>query len=148
MSCDPYEWTCARCGKAWPDSYHVSYPRIFWKDNKKQTGDVCEECRNELDNKQSKEKIYSFGDWVIYAPGYKKEIGRVVEDRGKYVRVCYHKGCTAANTPKQHLRYATKAEIQTAPDNIGFHRFDSYCPVAKDCPLISKCQAWLNMNID
>lgn len=44
MSCNPFEWICARCGKAWPDSYHVSYPRIFWKDNKKQTGDVCEKC--------------------------------------------------------------------------------------------------------
>lgn len=26
-----------------------SYPREFWKDNKKHFGDVCEECRDEVD---------------------------------------------------------------------------------------------------
>lgn len=93
MSCDPSEWTCARCGKAWPNSYHVSYPRIFWKDNKKQTDDVCEECRNELDNHQP---AFSFGDWVVYDPGYKQEIGRVTEDKGKLVSVCYHE-CLTCN---------------------------------------------------
>lgn len=145
MSCDSYEWTCARCGKAWPDSYHVSYPREFWKDNKKQTGDVCEECRNELDNKQ---RTFAFGDWVIYDPGYKQEIGRVTEDRGRSVFVCYNKGCTAANTPKLYLRHATEEEIKAAPTGIGFYRFKSWCPIAVDCTLLGKCQAWLNMNID
>ena len=138
MSYNPSEWTCARCGKAWPNSYHVSYPREFWKDNKKQTGDVCEECRNELDNKQ---ETFAFGDWVIYDPGYKKEIGRVTEDNGEYVGVCYHLGCTAAFTSKQYLRPATEAEIQTARHGIGFHRFDAYCPDAKACPKFGRCDA-------
>lgn len=94
-------------------------------------------------------ETFNFGDWVIYDPGYnKQEIGRVTEDRGKSVHVCYNKGCTAANTPKQYLRHATREEIKTASDGIGFHRFDSYCPVAIDCDFLGKCQAWLNMNID
>ena len=29
----------------------MSYPREFWKDNKKRVGDVCEECRDEVDDK-------------------------------------------------------------------------------------------------
>lgn len=93
-------------------------------------------------------ETFNFGDWVVYDPGYKQEIGRVTEDRGKSVHVCYNKGCTAASTPKQYLRHATKEEIKTASDGIGFHRFDSYCPVAVDCDFLGKCQAWLNMNID
>lgn len=28
----------------------MSYPREFWKDNKKRVGDVCEMCRNEVDD--------------------------------------------------------------------------------------------------
>lgn len=138
MSCDPFEWTCVRCGKAWPDSYHVSYPREFWKDNKKQTGDVCEECRNELDNKQ---EAFAFGDWVVYDPGYKQEIGRVTEDKDKFVGVCYHTGCTASFTDRQYLRPATEAEIQSAPHGLGFHRFDFYCPDAKSCPKFGRCDA-------
>ena len=46
MSCDPFMWTCARCGKRTP--YGI-YPREFWKDNKKHFGEVCEECRDEVD---------------------------------------------------------------------------------------------------
>lgn len=93
-------------------------------------------------------ETFNFGDWVIYDAGYKQNIGRVTEDRDRFVFVCYNKGCTAANTPKLYLRHATKEEIKAAPDGIGFHRFDSYCPVAVDCNLFGKCQAWLNMNID
>lgn len=138
MSYDPFEWTCARCGKVWVNPYHISYPREFWKDNKKQTGDVCEGCRNELDNKQ---ETFAFGDWIIYDPGYKKEIGRVTEDKGKFVGVCYHMGCTASFTDRQYLRPATEAEIQAAPHGLGFHRFDSYCPDAKSCPKFGRCDA-------
>lgn len=50
MSCDPFEWTCARCGKTYLHPFFVSYPREFWKDNKKRVGEVCEECRNEVDD--------------------------------------------------------------------------------------------------
>lgn len=49
MSCDPYEWTCARCGKTHCNPFFVSYPREFWKDNKKRVGEVCEKCRDEVD---------------------------------------------------------------------------------------------------
>ncbi len=49
MSCDPFEWTCARCGKTYSNPFFRSYPREFWKGNKKHSGDVCEECRDEVD---------------------------------------------------------------------------------------------------
>ena len=51
MSCDPFEWTCARCGDTYSFPESVSYSRQFWKDNKKRTGDVCERCRYHLDDK-------------------------------------------------------------------------------------------------
>lgn len=84
---------------------------------------------------------YNYGDWVIYDPGYKKQIGRVTEDKGTFVGVCYHLGCTAAFTNREYLRPATEAEIQAAPYGLGFHRFDSYCPDAKDCPKFGRCDA-------
>ena len=93
-------------------------------------------------------ETFNFGDWVVYDPGYKQDIGRVTEDRGQFVFVCYNKGCTAAKTPKLYLRYATEEEIKAAPTDIGFYRFKSWCPNAVDCTLLGKCQAWLNMNID
>lgn len=40
MSYDPYEWMCARCGKTHRNPFFVSYPREFWKDNKKRAGEV------------------------------------------------------------------------------------------------------------
>lgn len=49
MSCDPFMWTCARCGKEYSYPFFRYYPREFWKDNKKCVGDVCEECRDEVD---------------------------------------------------------------------------------------------------
>ena len=49
MSCDPFVWTCARCGKTYSHPFFRSYPREFWKDNKKHFGYVCEECRDEVD---------------------------------------------------------------------------------------------------
>lgn len=49
MSCDPYEWTCARCGKTHCNPFFVSYPREFWKDNEKRVGEVCEKCRDGVD---------------------------------------------------------------------------------------------------
>lgn len=51
MSCDPFEWTCARCGKTYSNPFFTCYPREFWKDNKKRVGEVCEECRDEVDNR-------------------------------------------------------------------------------------------------
>ena len=48
-SCDPFEWTCARCGKTYTNPFFTCYPREFWKDNKKRVGEVCEECRDEVD---------------------------------------------------------------------------------------------------
>ena len=83
---------------------------------------------------------YSFGDWVVYDPGYKKEIGRVTECRELSAFVCYHHGCTAASTPLEHLRPATDAEIAQAPAGIGFHRFDVTCPI-RDEWLCTHCKA-------
>lgn len=96
----------------------------------------------------SEEKTFNFGDWVIYDPGYKQEIGRVTLDLGKRAYVCYDMGCTAASTLKEHLRHATKEEIKSAPDGIGFHRFDFYCPIAERCSGIGRCKAWENIFID
>lgn len=48
---------------------------------------------------------YNFGDWVVYDPGCKQEIGRVTECRETSAFVCYHQGCTAASTPLEHLRH-------------------------------------------
>lgn len=39
MSCDPFEWVCARCGKTYTNPFFTSYPREFWKDNKKRVGE-------------------------------------------------------------------------------------------------------------
>ena len=47
MSCDPFEWTCARCGKTYSTPFFMSYPREFWKGNKKRVGEVCEQCRDD-----------------------------------------------------------------------------------------------------
>lgn len=93
-------------------------------------------------------ETFNFGDWVIYDPGYKQEIGRVTIDLGKRAYVCYDMGCTAASTLKEHLRHATEKEIKTAPNGIGFHRFDSYCPIAESCSGIERCKAWRNIFID
>lgn len=41
---------CTRCGKAYSHPFHTSYPREFWKDNKKRVGEVCEKCRDEVDD--------------------------------------------------------------------------------------------------
>lgn len=88
---------------------------------------------------------YSFGDWVVYDPGYEDpEIGRVTEDKGDLVFVCYHTGCNASTTYKRALRRATEAEILAAPRGIGRHRFDNGCPLEKECLGIVRCQALLN----
>ena len=78
------------------------------------------------------EPRYGFGEWVVYDPGYKQEIGRVTECRQDSAFVCYSLGCTAASTPIEHLRPATDAEIAGACAGIGFHRFDETCPVRDD----------------
>ena len=49
MSCDPYKWTCERCGKTHCNPFFTCYPREFWKDNKKCVGEVCKKCRDEID---------------------------------------------------------------------------------------------------
>lgn len=71
---------------------------------------------------------YRFGDWVVYDPGYKKEIGRVIQCGERSAFVCYTQGCTAASTPLAFLRPATEAEIAAASAGIGYHRFDATCP--------------------
>lgn len=93
-------------------------------------------------------ETFNFGDWVIYDTGYKQEIGRVIEDSDERAYVCYDMGCTASCTLKDYLRHATGEEIKAAPDGIGFHRFDSCCPIAEHCLGIVRCQAWENIFID
>lgn len=44
MSCDSFEWTCSRCGKTYSNPFFNSYPREFWKGNKKRVGELCEKC--------------------------------------------------------------------------------------------------------
>lgn len=75
---------------------------------------------------------FKFGDYVVYDPGYVREIGRVTKCVGKNVFVCYTQGCTASCTPIEYLRHATDFEIASAQNGIGFHRFDDYCPKRED----------------
>jgi hypothetical protein len=75
---------------------------------------------------------YEYGDWVVYDPGYKQEVGRVTTCREGGAFVCYNLGCTAAFTPYKYLRPATPKEIAGAMPGIGFHRFDGTCPVRED----------------
>lgn len=71
----------------------------------------------------------SFGDWVVYDPGYgESRIGRVTEVRGDNAFVCYSSGCAAASTPLIYLRAASAEEVDGADASIGFHRFDATCP--------------------
>ena len=83
---------------------------------------------------------YGFGDWVVYDPGYKQEIGRVTECGDANAWVCYSTGCTAASTPLDCLRPATDKEIAQAPNGIGFHRFDRFCP-SRDEECCFMCRA-------
>lgn len=76
--------------------------------------------------------MFEFGDWVVYDPGYKQEIGRVTECGFRTAHVCYHTGCTAASTLVEYLRPATDAEIAKANPAIGYHRFDATCPSRDD----------------
>lgn len=76
--------------------------------------------------------MFEFGDWVVYDPGYKQEIGRVTECGFRTAHVCYHTGCTAASTPLEYLRPATADEIERAPVGIGYYRFDETCPSRDD----------------
>lgn len=71
---------------------------------------------------------YGFGDWVVFDPGYTRQVGRVTECRGDSAFVCYSFGCTAASTPLEYLRPATEGEIAAADPAIGYHRFDERCP--------------------
>ena len=83
---------------------------------------------------------YNFGDWVVYDPGYKQEIGRVAECRERSAFVCYDFGCTARSTPLEYLRPATDAEGARAHAGIGFHRFDATCP-SRDEECCFMCRA-------
>lgn len=73
---------------------------------------------------------FGFGDYVVYECDYgTNEIGRVVgetRDRRGYF-VCYHDGCTAANTLKEMLRAANDDEIAMASKHIGYNRFADSC---------------------
>ena len=83
---------------------------------------------------------YNAGDWVVYDPGYKQEIGRVTECYEDKAYVCYHQGCTSASTPLKYLRLATDDEIAQAPEGIGYHRFDATCQI-RDEWLCQHCMA-------
>lgn len=50
------KWTCDMCGKVYRDPFFVGYPREFLKDNKKRVGNVCEQCRDELDGMKRRRK--------------------------------------------------------------------------------------------
>lgn len=74
--------------------------------------------------------MFSKGDYVVYEPGYKSELGRVTKvnlQTGK-AWVCYNEGCTASCTNLSDLRAATPQEIEANKIQFGFHRFDASCP--------------------
>lgn len=62
MSCDSFEWACERCGRTYRNPFFVSYPREFWKDNKKRASEVCEKCRNEIDYDQVRRRKAKAGE--------------------------------------------------------------------------------------
>ena len=72
------------------------------------------------------------GDWVVFEPGYTREIGRVwrYDAEENACSVCYSHGCTAAMTSAAYLRpYDPARDADLEPDpRIGFHRFDDVCP--------------------
>ena len=70
---------------------------------------------------------FNFGDYVIYN---ESELGRVTKQVKGTVYVCFSTGCTAASTPVEKLRPATKYEISSCKtsEDLGFHRFDDSCP--------------------
>ena len=88
---------------------------------------------------------YTFGEWVVYDPGYKQELGRVTECGENSAFVCYTQGCTAASTPLEYLRRATEAEVAKASAGIGFHRFDEACPSRDEecCWMCTAKKAWV-----
>lgn len=45
--------------------------------------------------------MYKFGDWVVYDPGYKQQIGRVTECREHSAFACYSLGCTKATNGRK-----------------------------------------------
>lgn len=71
---------------------------------------------------------FNKGDFVMYDD---RELGRIatVRDDGA-IFVCFSTGCTAASTPVEKLRPATKYEISCCKisEDLGFHRFDDSCP--------------------
>lgn len=72
---------------------------------------------------------FSFGDYVVYDPGYTCEVGRFVS-YGKDTStsfVCFHEGCTAACTPTDML-YPYTGSLDNVSKSIGYHRFDEFCP--------------------
>ena len=86
--------------------------------------------------------VYGFGDWVVYDPGYTRQVGRVTDCGDETAHVCYSLGCTAASTPLEHLRPATADEVASADNGIGFHRFDRYCPSRVDeCCFMCRAEA-------
>ncbi len=70
------------------------------------------------------------GDWVVFDPQRRRQIGRVASVGDKVAFVCYSHGCTAASSPLDLLvPYDPDLFPDLAPDaRIGFHRFDDYCP--------------------
>lgn len=75
--------------------------------------------------------MFKFGDWVVYDPGYKRELGRVlrVSKNGEFAYVCYSEGCTAAATRISDLKpYDLRTCEFEVNLNIGYHRFDAQCP--------------------
>lgn len=74
---------------------------------------------------------FSFGDYVVYDPGYTCEVGRFVsygKDTSKAF-VCFHDGCTASCTPTEFLSLydSNKYPNVTVSPGLGYHRFDRYC---------------------
>lgn len=65
-----------------------------------------------------------FGDYVIYDPGYKVEIGRVTGSRDdETIFVCYHSGDTAAATSLSRVRKIENQYVIQST-SLGGGRFD------------------------
>ena len=85
--------------------------------------------------------LFKRGDYVMYEPGYKSELGRVTSTNIQTGNafVCFTEGCTAACTSMVDLRLAAPEEVEANTVRFGYHRFDGSCPDYSDVICYADC---------
>lgn len=67
------------------------------------------------------------GSYILYQKGNQFELGRVIEDLGEKLRVCYSSGCTASITHKDDVILIINQD-EIVSTTLGYNRFNSFCP--------------------